>query len=48
MTVDLLYCAGNRREMTQASFESVLAHTDWDQVATLHIHDDGSSHGAVS
>ncbi len=47
MSVDLLYVAWNRLEMTQASFESVLAYTDWDQVATLHIHDDGSEDGTA-
>lgn len=41
--IDLLFTAWNRRAMTEASFESVLANTSWDQVARLHIHDDGST-----
>lgn len=45
--IDLLFCAWNRREMTEASFTSLLANTDWDLVASLHIHDDGSVDGTA-
>ena len=47
MTVDLLYCAWNRLEFTEPSFESLIANTDWDLVRVLHIHDDGSTDGTA-
>ncbi len=45
--IDLLYVAWNRKEMTQASFQSVLDNTDWDMVRTLIVHDDGSTDGTA-
>ena len=41
--VNILYVSYNRRAFTEASFAALAANTDWTQVATLHIHDDGSS-----
>ena len=43
MGVNLLYVAWNRREFTEASFEALLANTNWALVDTLHVHDDGST-----
>lgn len=43
--VDVLYCAWNRRDFTVASFEQLLANTDWTEVGTLFVHDDGSTDG---
>lgn len=45
MTVDVLYVAWNRLEFTRASFELLLTNTDWDRVARLVVHDDGSDDG---
>lgn len=43
--IDILFVAWNRREMTEASFAALLANTDWNQIETLHVHDDGSEDG---
>lgn len=43
--IDILYVAWNRLEMTKASWAALLENTDWDQVATLHVHDDVSEDG---
>lgn len=45
--VNLLYCAYNRLEFTQASFAALADHTDWSQVAALHIADDASGDGTA-
>lgn len=45
MTVNLLYVAWNRRAFTEATFQALVANTDWDLVDTLHVHDDGSTDG---
>lgn len=43
--INILFCAWNRLEFTKASFQSLLQHTDWSKVASLHVHDDGSTDG---
>ena len=43
--IDILYVAHNRLEMTRESFEALVRHTDWREVAALHIADDGSEDG---
>lgn len=48
MTVNLLFVAWNRRAYTEASFEALLEHTDWEQVDTLHVHDDASTDGTAA
>lgn len=45
MTLDVVYLAWNRLEYTQASFATVLANTDWEQVSRLVVYDDGSTDG---
>lgn len=45
MAVDVLYLAWNRREFTRASIDALAANTDWSEVETLYVHDDGSSDG---
>jgi hypothetical protein len=47
VSVNLLYVAYNRLQFTQASFSALVEHTSWDEVATLHIHDDASSDGTA-
>lgn len=46
MTVDILFVNFNRRAYAQASFQSLLDNTNWENVRTLHIHDDKSEDGA--
>lgn len=46
MTVDLLFVSYQRRAFAQAAFQALLDNTAWDNVRTLHIHDDGSSDGS--
>jgi glycosyltransferase involved in cell wall biosynthesis len=46
MSVDLMFLAHNRAEFTRASFDTLLANTDWDLVRYLYIVDDCSSDGA--
>lgn len=43
--IDLLFVAFNRRAYTEASLTALFANTDWEQVATLYVHDDESSDG---
>ena len=45
MSVDILFVGWNRLEFTKASFTALKDHTDWTQVRTLNIHDDGSTDG---
>jgi glycosyltransferase involved in cell wall biosynthesis len=45
VTVDILYVAWNRREMTTASWAWLMAHTNWDHVHKLVVYDDGSDDG---
>jgi hypothetical protein len=45
VTVDLLYVAHNRLAFTQTTFPALLANTNWDLVAKLHVLDDRSSDG---
>ncbi len=47
MSVDILYVAYNRLAFTEASFEQLIAATDWDLVRRLVIHDDGSTDGSA-
>jgi glycosyltransferase involved in cell wall biosynthesis len=44
--VDVLFTAWNRVEFVKASFGQLVANTDWRQVHSLLIHDDGSEDGA--
>ena len=46
--VDLLYIAHNRRAYVEATFPALLANTNWDRVAHLHVLDDLSSDGTAS
>ena len=43
--IDLIYLTHNRLEFTQASFEALLANTDWSLVNQLWIFDEGSTDG---
>lgn len=45
--IDLLYVSFQRQAMTEASFEALLANTDWTQVAHLFVLDDGSTDGTM-
>lgn len=45
MSADVLFVAWNRREFTRASFAALADNTDWSEVGTLYVHDDGSSDG---
>ncbi len=45
MSVDVLYLAWNRLEMTKVSFATLRANTDWTLVDRLVIYDDGSKDG---
>lgn len=45
--INILFVAWNRRAYTEASFQALLDHTDWAEVDTLHIHDDGSTDGTA-
>ncbi len=45
MTVDVVYCAWNRRAYTERSFELLLQNTCWDRVRRLHVYDDASTDG---
>ncbi len=45
MSLDVLYLAWNRLEMTKFSFAMLLANTDWAKVNSLTIHDDASEDG---
>jgi glycosyltransferase involved in cell wall biosynthesis len=47
MTVDVLFCSWNRLAFTMASFEALLANTDWSLVRRLHVYDDGSIDGTL-
>lgn len=42
---DILYLAWNRFEFTKFSFQKLLENTDWNQIGTLFVHDDGSKDG---
>ncbi len=46
MILDVLYVSWNRRAYTAASFEALLANTDWSRVRQLVIADDVSEDGA--
>ena len=46
-TIDILYVAFNRKEMTQASFTALRQNTAWEQVRTLYVVDDGSEDGTL-
>lgn len=48
MTVEILYLAWNRKAFTIASFELMLANTDWSLVDRLVVYDDGSTDGTRS
>lgn len=43
--VDVLYVAHNRLEFTRASFEALVANTNWEHVHLLHVLDDQSEDG---
>lgn len=43
--IDLIYLTHNRLEFTQASFEALLANTDWSLVNQLWLFDEGSTDG---
>ncbi len=45
MSLDVLFLAWNRLEMTKFSFDMLLANTDWTKVNQLTIHDDASEDG---
>lgn len=45
--IDLLFVAFNRLEMTRESFHALLNHTNWREVARLHVVDDGSRDGTA-
>lgn len=45
--IDVLYVSSNRLEFTRQSFEALLANTDWDQVKSLYVADDGSTDGTA-
>lgn len=47
MTIDVLYCAWNRREFTTATWSWMMAHTDWSEVSRLIVYDDGSEDGTL-
>jgi glycosyltransferase involved in cell wall biosynthesis len=44
-TIDILYVAFNRLEMTRESFGALLRNTHWDHVDTLYVVDDASTDG---
>jgi glycosyltransferase involved in cell wall biosynthesis len=46
-TIDVLYVAFNRLEMTKASFEALRDNTPWKQVRNLYVVDDGSEDGTA-
>lgn len=46
-TIDVLYVAFNRLEMTRESFGSLVRNTDWSHVSALLIADDGSTDGTL-
>ncbi len=48
MTLDILFTSHNRREYVEASFETLLANTDWSLVDTLHVFDDQSVDGTFA
>lgn len=41
--VDVIYLAWNRLEFTRATFEALIANTDWSLVRRLTVYDDGST-----
>lgn len=41
--IDLLYVAHNRAQFTAASFDALVANTDWQHVRKLYVADDGST-----
>lgn len=43
--IDLLYVSFNRLELTRESFSALIENTDWNEVATIFIADDGSEDG---
>lgn len=45
--IDGLYVAFNRLAMTEASFAALIDNTDWDEVGTLYVRDDGSTDGTA-
>jgi glycosyltransferase involved in cell wall biosynthesis len=47
VTVDVVYLARNRLAYTKASFEALLANTDWDLVERLLVYDDSSEDGTA-
>ncbi len=48
MTLDILYTSHNRSAFVEASFETLLANTDWSLVNTLHVFDDQSVDGTFA
>ncbi len=47
MTIDILYLAWNRLEITKSSFSALARHTDWPSIARLVIYDDRSIDGTA-
>jgi len=47
MKVEILFCAWNRREYTEASFELLKRNTNWNKVSRLVVYDDGSEDGTL-
>lgn len=45
--LDILFVAYNRLAMTQASFDALIANTNWESVNRLYVHDDGSKDGTL-
>jgi hypothetical protein len=45
VSIDIIYLAWNRLAFTQITWLALMANTDWDQVRTLRVYDDGSSDG---
>jgi len=45
VNVEILYCAWNRREFTEVSFELLKRNTKWSNVSRLVVYDDGSEDG---
>lgn len=43
--IDILYIAYNRAEFSRESFSALVENTNWNQVRTLYVHDDGSTDG---
>jgi hypothetical protein len=45
--IDILFLAHNRLEFTRASFEALIANTNWALVSRLIVYDDGSTDGTL-